>query len=103
MYRYPHDAIICNKPYKLSILINPDELEKGYQHCQTAPEKDEGLLFIFSKEKQHYLHMRNVGFDLQVLCFNSDKKLVGKFIMPSESNKLYRTPVCKYIVECSIT
>ena len=91
---------VGNKPLRLKVLRSREGKKKGYQNCEQAPSSGEGLLFMFEGERQRSFHMRNVGFDLDLLGFNEDGKFVCVVPMKSGGKKVYTTPVaCKFIVE----
>lgn len=93
------DGIIGNLPIKLKILSTPEERALGYQHQKTSPNPGEGLLFLFDNPSEQTFHMRNVGFDLDLLGFDDTGKLICKIPMLSDSRNLYKTPPVKFVVE----
>lgn len=98
---YNCPARIGNKSVMLARLATDSERTKGYQHVKTSPNDLEGALFIFEDETPRTFHMNNVSFDLDLLGFNANNRLV--FVLPMTSNALnqYETLPCKYAVEAS--
>lgn len=94
-----YTAFINKKPIKLKFLTSAEDRKRGFQFCDKMPEKNEGLFFIFDDNKQRNFHMRNVPFDLDLLCFDETGELVYKTKMLSGSENLYSTPKCKYAIE----
>lgn len=92
------DGKIGNLLLKLQILSMPEEWAQGYQH-QSAPNGKEGLLFVFDDFTPRSFHMRNVNFDLMLLGFDENGKMVCKFPMKANAEIFYKTPPCKFIVE----
>lgn len=98
---YCWPARIGNKYINLSPLVTSIDRSRGYQHVEECPCGDQGLLFVFEDEQQRKFHMRNVGFDLDLLGFNSEGRLI--FVLPMHANAglKYETLPCKYAVEVS--
>jgi uncharacterized membrane protein (UPF0127 family) len=96
---YSQPAKIGNKTIQLCPLSSKEERAEGYQHAEHEPSEDEGLLFIFDDEKPRHFHMRNVPFDLDLLGFNSDGRLVWVVPMTANNKHNYKTLPCKYAVE----
>lgn len=96
---YSWPAKIGHKNIHLCPLLNADEHALGYQNFATGPEDEEGLLFVFDSEKPRLFHMENVCFDLDLLGFNADGRLVCVIPMFAGTGAKYKTLPCKYIVE----
>lgn len=63
----------------VDMLTTDEELQAGYQDVSVPPRLDvQGLLFDFSNEEEDVktFHMRNVYFDLDLLCFNREGYIV---------------------------
>lgn len=96
---YSWPAKIGNKTINLSPLVTSAGRSKGYQYAEECPCGDQGLLFVFEDEQPRNFHMRNVNFDLDLLGFNSDGRLVFVLPMLANSGLKYETLPCKYAVE----
>lgn len=96
---YSWPAKIGHKNIHLCPLLNSDEHATGYQNVAIGPENEEGLLFVFDSEKPRVFHMENVGFDLDLLGFNAEGRLVCIIPMCAGEGAKYKTLPCKYIVE----
>lgn len=90
---------IGDLPIKLKILSTPEERAKGFQHQKIPPSLGEGLLFLFDEQEPQTFHMRNVYFDIDLLGFDSLGQMVCKLPMKAQSEKLYKTPPVKFVVE----
>lgn len=86
-------------PIKLKILSTPEERAKGFQFQKNPPMLGEGLLFLFDEQEPQTFHMRNVGFDIDLLGFDSVGRMVCKLPMKAQAEKLYKTPPVKFVIE----
>lgn len=96
---YDWAARIGNKSIMLSPLVSDEDRSEGYQHDDRGPSEHEGALFVFDDEAPRTFHMQNVSFDLDLLGFNAEHRLV--FVLPMIANapNHYETLPCKYAVE----
>lgn len=96
---YSWPAKIGHKNIHLCPLLNADEHAAGYQNIAIGPKDDEGLLFVFDTEKPRLFHMENVGFDLDLLGFNAEGRLICVIPMHTGQDAKYKTLPCKFVVE----
>jgi len=61
--------------------------------------KEDGLLFVFNKEKKVFLHMFFVFFPIDVVCLDENKKIVEIIENVKPFDPLIICPKCKYVVE----
>jgi uncharacterized membrane protein (UPF0127 family) len=97
--KYDWPARIGNKSLMLVPLMTDKERTKGYQHAENSPSEFEGALFVFEDELPRTFHMKNVPFDLDLLGFNAEWRLVFALPMAANGPCHYETLPCKYAVE----
>ena len=92
---------IDDKECVLKVLRTREELSTGYQHHPVGPTDNEGFLFLFADElPERTFHMRNVKFNLDLLGFNNEGKLIFTTSMQANAEGVYKIPAgCKFIVE----
>ncbi|RNL85636.1 DUF192 domain-containing protein [Sinomicrobium pectinilyticum] len=63
---------------KLEIEIADDEykIQTGLMY-RTAMKENRGMLFIFEDEEPRYFYMKNTNIPLDIIYFDSDKKIVS--------------------------
>jgi len=61
--------------------------------------KEDGLIFIFDKEKEVDLHMFFVFFPIDVICLDENKKIVKIIKNVKPFTFLIKCPKSKYIIE----
>ena len=61
--------------------------------------KEDGLFFVFGKEKIVFLHMFFVFFPIDVICFDSNKNIVKIIKDVKPFTPLLKCYKCKYIIE----
>lgn len=92
-------AFIGTVPVRLSALISPADQARGFQH-HTKPNPDEGLVFLYRKVGPKSFHMRNVPFDVDLICLDTDNQIISITKMQANSNGTYTTPNnCKNVIE----
>lgn len=94
-----YKAYVGNKPLNVRVLTSERDKARGYQFAKTGPDDRHGLLFVFTRMGPQSFHMRNVGFDLDLLAFDAAGKFIGVVPMSHKSFKTYKTPPCMYALE----
>ena len=68
-------------------------IQKGL--AKSAPIPDNyGMLFILDKASEHFFWMKGMGFGLDILFFDKDRRLIEILpnLLPCEECKKYKTP-----------
>lgn len=114
--KYNRKVLIGGKILRVDVLTSDQDKLLGYQAVAVAPiSNKQGLVFVFDESEVRSFHMRNVLFDLDLLCFDEEGYLVNiVYGMKSPYNlesdpvtaskkllrKVYSTKVpCKYCIE----
>lgn len=77
MDELPIEAKICGVPLSLKALTTPASQAKGYMGAESAPQENEGLLFVYDRPMPLNFWMKNVKFPLDIIFFDSDRKYIG--------------------------
>lgn len=95
------NCTIANKDCSVKVLRTDEDRAMGYQHHPTGPTSSEGLLFLFTDNlPKRMFHMRNVSFNLDLLGFDKEGKLICTIPMKSNNEEQYPIPAgCKFIIE----
>lgn len=91
-------AHIGTFPVSLKLLTTRSEQAVGFQNVR-EPSEDMGLLFVYPEVGSKSFHMRNVSFDIDLICLNINQDIIDIIRMESESDKIYTTPSSKNIIE----
>lgn len=89
-----NNCFINNCGIKAKILSKPSEHKMGFMF-QDCPKEDEGLLFLYPNPVEHGFWMKNVDFDLELLIFNNDRKLI-EIINLLSNDETIKTPSNQY-------
>ena len=68
---------VCFRDYcfQVEIAQTPTQRAKGLMFRKEL-ERNQGMLFVFSSEKQHSFCMKNVSFPLDIIWLNENKEVV---------------------------
>lgn len=101
---------IGGKPIRVKVLTSERDKSRGYQFQKEVPGESQGLLFVFDTPRVHMFHMRNVWFDLDMLCFDAQGRFLGSqnmkatqgpMVDKTSHHRRYETPPgTMYVIEC---
>lgn len=82
---------IGNVPIMLKKLETPEEKQTGFMFKTSRPSDDFGMLFVGCTVYKQSFWMKNVPFDLDLLGFNENNKLVEviKLIAQDETPRTF--------------
>lgn len=78
-------------PAHLVVLTEEFDKAKGFQF-ESQPKPNQGLFFVYDEIGTKVFHMRNVAFDLVLICLDSSNNVIGAIPMKANSNQTYSTP-----------
>ena len=90
----------------VKVASTPESQSRGYMKATSAPNDNEGILFVYDNERPLVFWMKDVEFDLDILFFDSSMKCIGHTTMKADSgqdpNKLPRYKsdgLCQFALE----
>lgn len=88
------------KELEIEIADNSYETQTGLMYRSTMDE-NQGMLFIFDKESQHYFYMRNTRIPLDIIYINKDLEIVSfvKEAVPFDETSLPSKFPVQYVLE----
>lgn len=91
---------ITQKKLTIEIADTPEEAARGLMFRSSMKEEN-GMLFIFNSEQQHYFYMRNTRIPLDIVYINSDMEIVHavKNAVPFDETSLPSKHPVKYVLE----
>lgn len=76
---------LSGKTINVELATTPNKIKRGYMFSK-GPREDEGMLFIFPKSQKLSFWMKNVSVPLDILFFDSNKKLINTHQMAPQKD-----------------
>lgn len=96
-------ATIAGQPLRLQVADSESERTQGLSG-QTGLGSHEGMLFVFEQTDMHCFWMKDMKFAIDILWFDSAKKLIyqEQNVMPSSYPRRFCPPApATYVIEVS--
>lgn len=74
-----------NSPILAKVATTPLTQAKGYMGEKNPPKEGEGMLFVYDEEQPLSFWMKNVGFPLDIVFFDSSMNYVDHLTMEPDS------------------
>ena len=75
---------LCNEQFLAWVASTEETRERGFMNFRQL-KSNEAMLFVFENDQERSFWMKNVPYDLDIVFFNKNKKLISQTTMKATS------------------